>query len=83
METEVFAVHADGQVWDRYRDGASWHDWEPLGGEFAGAPAAAARDADRSDLFAIGTDGLLHVGGRLDVFLRGADGALHYAALRP
>jgi hypothetical protein len=58
-ETEVFAVHGDGQVWDRYWDGRSWHAWESLGGTFAGPPAAAARDADRIDVFAIGTDGAL------------------------
>ena len=56
-ETEVFALHEDGQVWDRYWDGKSWHPWETLGGAFAGHPAAAARDADR---FLWGTDGALH-----------------------
>ena len=58
-ETEVFALHEDGQVWDRYWDGESWHQWESLGGAFSGHPAAAARDADRIDVFAIGTDGVL------------------------
>jgi hypothetical protein len=58
-ETEVFALHEDGQVWDRYWDGKSWHPWESLGGAFSGHPAAAARDADRIDVFAIGTDGVL------------------------
>ncbi|MGH2498661.1 MAG: hypothetical protein ACRDF0_00990 [Candidatus Limnocylindria bacterium] len=36
-----------------------WHEWESLGGAFAGQPAASARDADRIDVFAIGTDGVL------------------------
>ena len=58
-ETEVFALHEGGQVWDRYWDGKSWHPWETLGGAFAGHPAAAARDADRIDVFAISTDGVL------------------------
>ena len=58
-ETEVFAVHEDGQVWDRYWDGKSWHPWESLGGAFSGHPAAAARDADRIDVFAIGMNGVL------------------------
>ena len=30
---EVFAIFDDGQLWDRYWDGASWHPWESLGGE--------------------------------------------------
>jgi sialidase-1 len=58
-ETEVFALHDDGQLWDRYWDGARWHEWEPLGGAFHGQPAAAARGADRIDVLAIGTDGVL------------------------
>jgi hypothetical protein len=58
-ETEIFAIQEDGQVWDRYWDGQSWHAWESLGGAFGGQPAAAARDADRIDVFAIGTDGAL------------------------
>ena len=58
-ETEVFAIHEDGAVWDRYWDGKRWHEWESLGGAFTGQPAAAARGADRIDVFAIGTDGVL------------------------
>jgi len=58
-ETEVFAVHDDGQIWNRYWDGARWHGWESLGGQFRGQPAAAARDAERIDIFAVGTDGVL------------------------
>jgi hypothetical protein len=58
-ETEVFALHEDGQVWDRYWDWKSWHEWESLGGAFSGQPAAAARGADRIDVLAIGTDGVL------------------------
>jgi hypothetical protein len=60
-ESEIFAVLADGAVWNRYWDGTAWHAWETLGGDFAGQPGAAARDADRIDVFAIGRDGaLLH-----------------------
>ncbi|HEX4743238.1 MAG TPA: hypothetical protein VFW12_01050 [Candidatus Limnocylindria bacterium] len=59
FESEVFAVLEDGQVWNRYWDGASWHDWKPMGGTFTGTPAASARDADRIDVLAIGVDGVL------------------------
>ena len=58
-ETQIFAVNADGGLWDRYWDGARWHEWKSLGGDFAGQPAASARDAGRIDVFAIGTDGVL------------------------
>jgi len=59
FESEIFAIHDDGQVWNRYWDGASWHAWEPMGGAFSGTPAASARDADRIDVLAIGRDGIL------------------------
>jgi len=60
FESEIFAVDArTGEVLNRYWDGASWHAWEPLGGEFTGTPAASARDADRIDVLAIGRDGIL------------------------
>lgn len=59
LETQVFALHEDGELWNRYWDGERWHEWESLGGSFAGQPAASARGADRIDLFAIGTDGTL------------------------
>ena len=58
-ETEIFAIREDGGLWNRYWDTQSWHEWEPMGGSFAGQPAAAARDADRIDVFAIGADGVL------------------------
>jgi hypothetical protein len=58
-ETEIFALHEDGELWDRYWDGDAWHEWKSLGGAFVGQPAAAARDADRIDVLAIGTDGVL------------------------
>ena len=58
-EVEIFAVHDDGELRDRYWDGASWHEWESLGGSFVGEPAACARAADRIDVFAIGSDGRL------------------------
>lgn len=59
FESEVFAIHEDGQVWNRYWDGGSWHDWKPMGGSFTGTPAASARDADRIDVLAIGRDGIV------------------------
>jgi hypothetical protein len=58
-EIEVFAVHDDGQLWNRYWDGTRWHEWEPMGGSFVGQPAACARDADHIDVFAIGRSGVL------------------------
>lgn len=60
-EAELFAVQADGQVWNRYWDGSSWHPWESLGGAFSGPIAASARDADRIDVFAVSGNGeLMH-----------------------
>ena len=59
-ECELFAIHEDGELRDRYWDGTSWHDWESLGGSFTGQPAAAARDADRIDVFAFDRDGRLN-----------------------
>ncbi len=59
FEVQVFALFPDGELWNRYWDGESWHDWESLGGSFVGQPAAAARDADRIDVMAVGRDGVL------------------------
>jgi len=54
-------VQRDGRLYDRYWDGSSWHDWKPMdappGVRLVGQPAAAARDADRIDVFAPGDDG--------------------------
>lgn len=58
-ETEIFAIQPDGELWNRYWDGESWHPWESLGGSFMGQPAASARDADRIDVFAVSTHGSL------------------------
>jgi len=54
---EVFAVFADGALWNRYWDGERWHLWESLGGELAGEPAASSAGPDRLDVFAAGRDG--------------------------
>ena len=59
FESEIFAVHDDGQVWNRYWDGNGWHAWESLSGTFVGTPAASARDAGRIDVIAIGADGIV------------------------
>jgi hypothetical protein len=59
-ETQVFAIHDDGGLWNRYWDGSSWHAWESLGGSFTGQPAASARAADRIDVMAVGADGVIH-----------------------
>lgn len=58
-EVQVFAIHDDGEVWNRYWDGERWHDWESLGGSFTGQPAAAARNDSQIDVFAVGADGVL------------------------
>jgi sialidase-1 len=56
---EVFAIFDDGELWDRYWDGTSWHPWESLGGELqpGSTPAAAALGPDRLDVLALGRDG--------------------------
>ena len=59
-QMEVFAVFPNGELWDRYWDGASWHDWESLGGDLdgsAGAPAASSWAEDRIDVWARGRAG--------------------------
>lgn len=58
-EMEVFAVMPDGELWDRYWDGTSWHAWESLGGELdpSATPAASSWGPDRLDVFARGVDG--------------------------
>jgi hypothetical protein len=58
-QLEVFAVMRDGQLWNRYWDGAAWHGWETLGGELdpSESPAASSWGADRLDVFALGRDG--------------------------
>ncbi len=56
-QMQVFAVFPDGELWNRYWDGASWHDWESLGGELAGDPAASSSGPDRIDVLAPGRDG--------------------------
>lgn len=58
-EMQVFAIFGDGQLWNRYWDGAAWHAWESLGGELIGDPAACSWGAERIDLFARGRDGAL------------------------
>ena len=56
---EVFAIFDDGQLWDRYWDGTTWHPWESLAGELdpGSTPAAAAAGPDRLDVLARGRDG--------------------------
>ncbi len=58
-EMEVFAVMADGELWNRYWDRTYWHDWESLGGELdpSATPAASSWGRDRLDVFARGADG--------------------------
>jgi hypothetical protein len=46
-----------GELWDRYWDGISWHEWESLGGELSGDPAASSSGANRVDVYAPGRDG--------------------------
>jgi hypothetical protein len=58
-QLQVFAVFPDGQLWNRYWDGATWHPWESLGGELdpGARPGASSWSADRIDVFARGRDG--------------------------
>jgi sialidase-1 len=58
-QMEVFAIFPDGQLWNRYWDGISWHEWESLGGELTGQPACSSWGAERLDVFAPGRDGRL------------------------
>ena len=59
-QLQVFAVFGDGQLWNRYWDGTSWHAWESLGGELdpTSAPAASSWAADPIDVWARGVDGM-------------------------
>jgi sialidase-1 len=59
-QAEVFAIFPDGQLWNRYWDGLSWHSWESLGGALdpASAPACSSWGAERLDVFARGRDGM-------------------------
>src|SRR5207342_3859754 len=59
-QMETFAVFPDGELWNRYWDGESWHPWESLGGELdpAGGCAATSWGPSRLDVFARGRDGL-------------------------
>ncbi|MFI5199002.1 MAG: hypothetical protein ACHQXL_01350 [Candidatus Limnocylindrales bacterium] len=56
---EIFAIFPDGQLWDRYWDGTTWHTWESLEGDLlpGSTPAAAAAGAGRLDVLALGRDG--------------------------
>ncbi len=58
-QLQVFAVFPDGHLWNRYWDGATWHDWESLGGELdaTARPGASSWSADRIDVFARGRNG--------------------------
>ena len=58
-ECELFAIHDDGELRDRYWDGTSWHPWESLGGELAigPTPAASSWEGGRRGVFATGIDG--------------------------
>ncbi len=57
-EVQVFFIGADGQVWDTYWDGVTWHERHAHGGEFVGNPAACS-SGERIDLFARAGDGTL------------------------
>ena len=57
FESEIFAVHEDGVLRNRYWDGTAWHAWEPMGDGFAGPVAASARAADRIDVMAVDARG--------------------------
>ena len=52
-------MFADGQLYNRYWDGAAWHEWHEMGGELSGPPAASSSGPDRIDIFSPGRDGEL------------------------
>jgi hypothetical protein len=59
---DIFVRGTDGQIWQRFYDGA-WNDgWLPQGNPSVGAsgdPASASWDGDRVDIFTRGTDNRL------------------------
>jgi hypothetical protein len=57
---DVFAVFKDKALWHRWWDGQIWNEWENLGGDYVGEPAAVSSVPGRIDVFATGTDGALH-----------------------
>lgn len=96
-ELDVFVRGGDGamfhQRWDgrgpevvganRLKPGAGWSGWRPLGGEFSGAPAAAARQAPAFEVKASSKPerfALPWPGRRIDVVAPGLDGALWHNA---
>jgi hypothetical protein len=49
----------DGAVYRKWYEG-DWSEWERIDGQLAAAPAVASRGPGSLDLFAVGTDNVLH-----------------------
>ena len=58
-QLDLFRRGPDNTLRWRYFDGASWGDWQSLGGILTSAPAAIALGADGLQVFARGLDGAL------------------------
>lgn len=57
----AFARGIDNALWTRFFDGAVWRDWESLGGQISGTPAAVSTGPGRIDVLARARDGgLVH-----------------------
>ena len=56
----MFAVFNDGTLQHIWWDGAIWNDWENLGGNYQGEPAAVSWGPGRLDVFLLGADWQLH-----------------------
>jgi hypothetical protein len=56
---DVFVKGTDNALWHKWWDGASWSDWESLGGVLTSAPGAVSWDFNRIDVFVKGTDNAL------------------------
>lgn len=55
---DIFAKGMDNSyLQSTFRDNFQWSDWESLGGDFVGEPAAVAWGPERLDVVGLGTDG--------------------------
>jgi Repeat of unknown function (DUF346) len=57
---DIFGMGSGNEVSHKYWDGANWHDWESLGGDFYSGPAVVSWGPNRLDIVALGTDGQMH-----------------------
>jgi hypothetical protein len=57
---DVFARGTNGELFRNFFDGASWSDWQDLGGYWVGPPAAAFRTSAGKYVFTRGYDGNIY-----------------------